>query len=60
MEWEGPVAYRRHSDDGAKFLFYYFCSEAFDLFWQKVTDMQFRNPWCWKPDLPRPHKMPKR
>ena len=23
-------------------------SEAFDLFWQKVTDMQFRNPWCWR------------
>ena len=23
-------------------------SEVFDLFWQKVTDMQFRNPWCWR------------
>ena len=23
-------------------------SEAFDLFWQKVADMQFRNPWCWR------------
>ena len=33
--------------------------EAFDLFWQKVTDSS-ETHCVGEPDLPRPHKMPKK